>query len=545
MLEKDDQVGEYKLIKFLGKGQYGEVWLAEKKLQISKKKFQHALKFLFSRDDEIDLEAAEAEIDTWVEASGHPNVMSVLDMLFYKGNIVIVSEYAEAGSLREWLKRNGGIAPSQKKAIEMLLGILRGIEHLHSRNVVHRDLKPDNILLQGNFPRITDFGISRIVSENSTLTNAIGSPAYMSPEAFLGSKLPQTDIWSAGVILYEMLSGTLPFIGESVYQLKDVIQQSEPGPLPQKVPPELQEIVKKSLQKQREKRFQTAQEMREELESVLYDLFGKNKKLPANSTDPQEAVSTLPIVKTSDKSNWTFVPEILHLQEFEQMETLTDEKVGIDTLPPRINFNRLRKQASDNELQLQTETLKTNLITDKSIGKAKTESNFWLGLGVAGFVGLAIGVFGIGMLTTSLIKTPGTKNNLITSNLNVPKNIPANSLQNISINSSVPAVPEESALKRVEELESRLNILEEKSGAPIGERMDVFYSALKKDSTARGVIINYGTDMEVAKREFEIRRAISSRKYDVSRVKFVRGGTAPGIKTRFFIVPAGAQEPNP
>ncbi len=181
MLKKDDKIGDYKLEKFLGRGQFGEVWLAEKQLQFSTRTFRHALKFLFNAGDEIDLKSAEAEIDTWIEASGHPNVMSVLDMLLHKDYIIIVSEFAEGGSLKGWLTQNSGKAPSHEKALEMMTGILRGIEHLHSKSVVHRDLKPDNILLQGNFPRITDFGISRIVSDGSMSTKAMGSPAYMSP----------------------------------------------------------------------------------------------------------------------------------------------------------------------------------------------------------------------------------------------------------------------------------------------------------------------------------------------------------------------------
>src|ERR1044072_4463063 len=124
MLEPGDKIGDYTLVRFLGKGQFGEVWLAEKELQLSKKKFQHALKFLFNPGDEINLKSAQAEIDTWIESSGHPNVMSVLDMLIYNDHIVIASEYAEGGSLKSWLSQSKGRAPSHEKALEMMTGIL-------------------------------------------------------------------------------------------------------------------------------------------------------------------------------------------------------------------------------------------------------------------------------------------------------------------------------------------------------------------------------------------------------------------------------------
>lgn len=278
MLEKDDRIGDYTLEKFLGRGQFGEVWLAQKQLQFGNRKFRHALKFLSNIGDEINLKAAEAEVDTWIEASGHPNVMSVLDMLFHKEHIIIVSEFAESGSLKHWLDRNDKKAPSNEKAVEMMQGILRGIEHLHSRNIVHRDLKPDNILLQGNFPRIADFGISRIILENSTLTKAIGSPAYMSPESFLGSKSPQTDIWGAGVILYEMLTGTYPFGGETIYALKDAIDRSQPQPLPDSVPPQLQAVIYKALEKDRANRYQTAREMNAALKNVWVAIENEAKQ---------------------------------------------------------------------------------------------------------------------------------------------------------------------------------------------------------------------------------------------------------------------------
>lgn len=279
MLECGDKIGEYTLARFLGRGQFGEVWLAEKELQFSTRKVQHALKFLFNLGEEVNLKSAEAEIDTWIEASGHPNVMSVLDMLVYRDHVVIASEYADGGSLKDWLKRSGGKAPSHEKALEMMTGILSGIEHLHSRNVVHRDLKPDNILLQGNFPRITDFGISRIISAGSMSTVAMGSPFYMSPESFDGSKSTQTDIWSAGVILYEMLTGEHPYRADTIYGLVSSIRKDEPKALSDKIPLGMQRVIETALRKDMAQRFATAEAMRISIETEMHNLKVRlNKK---------------------------------------------------------------------------------------------------------------------------------------------------------------------------------------------------------------------------------------------------------------------------
>jgi serine/threonine-protein kinase len=349
MLEKDDVIGDYKLINFLGRGQFGEVWLAEKQLQFSKRKFRHALKFLSNFGDEINLKAAEDEIDTWIEASGHPNVMSVLDMLIHKEHIIIVSEFAEGGSLKSWLVQNGKKAPSHEKALEMILGILRGIEHLHSRNVVHRDLKPDNILLQGNFPRITDFGISRIVSTNSMSTKAMGSPAYMSPESFQGSKSPQCDIWSAGVILYEMLNGTHPYTSETIYGLVASIQQDEPTPLSDNIPLELRKIVENALQKDTSKRFQTAREMRIAVERAIHNL--KVKAEASENAIKEEIVnhiSTQPIIENTYKEELNN-NEIIETQPLEPTQKIiTQPQVEIvgETQPSQI-----QKTKDTNELE--------------------------------------------------------------------------------------------------------------------------------------------------------------------------------------------------
>src|SRR5205085_8138967 len=102
-------------------------------------------------------------------------------------------------------------APSIDIAIKIMFGILDGLEHLHTRQIIHRDLKPSNLLLQGHTPRIADFGISRIIKTTSQSITIAGTYAYMAPEAFDGRRNEQTDIWAAGVIFYQMLTGRLPF----------------------------------------------------------------------------------------------------------------------------------------------------------------------------------------------------------------------------------------------------------------------------------------------------------------------------------------------
>ena len=200
----------------------------------------------------------------------------MLDGFLHENYFVIVSEYADGGSLRDWLKENGGKAPTLEKAVEIMSGILDGLSHLHKQNIVHRDLKPENVLLKDDIPCIADFGVSRII-ENTSLTNSqlgtntAGSPMYMSPESFERIKpAPQIDIWSAGVMLFEMLSGKTPYSGETIPALIFEIVTKEPRDLPANIPDSFQRVVKKSLAKELDDRFSSAKEMREALMKALY-----------------------------------------------------------------------------------------------------------------------------------------------------------------------------------------------------------------------------------------------------------------------------------
>ncbi len=259
----NDQIGPYQLIKKLGRGGFGEVWLAKNVTAFVAREV--ALKI--PHDEDVDLNAIKQEAEIWLAASGHPNVLPFIEANVYEDYVAIVSEYAPDGSLHDWLKQNGGRAPSIEAALEMTGGILNGLAHLHARNIIHRDLKPDNILLQGTTPRITDFGISRVFKSTSHSAVSAGTPVYMAPEAFDGKRNQQTDVWSVGVMLYQMLSGRLPFNGETSWEVEKAVRSQEPRPLPTTIPDWLHKIVCKAIAKNSSERYQFATEMMSALQA--------------------------------------------------------------------------------------------------------------------------------------------------------------------------------------------------------------------------------------------------------------------------------------
>jgi len=263
MFQQGQQIGSYTLLSKLGRGGFGEVWLAEKRSQFVTKKVAVKLPL----DEQINFDAIRQEAELWEQASGNANILPIIDADVIDGQVVIVSEYADGGSLHDKLRNEGKL--SVKQSVEMTVGILNGLEFLHNRKIIHRDIKPQNILLQGDTPRLADFGISRAMQTTSISSKLVGTDAYMSPEAFDGKRSIQTDIWSVGVVLYQLLAGSLPFPQEHPSERIFAILTKEFPPLPNEVPQSLQRIVAKSLAKMPENRYQTSGDMRGELNKAL------------------------------------------------------------------------------------------------------------------------------------------------------------------------------------------------------------------------------------------------------------------------------------
>lgn len=269
MFYANQKIGQYKLIKKIARGGFGEVWQAEKQSPLVTKKVAIKLPL----DASIDIETIKQEATLWEEASGHPNVVPLIDADIYDGQIVIVSEYASGGSLADKLK-DVAFLPIEE-AVEITIGILNGLEFLHSKKIIHRDIKPANILMHNGTPRLTDFGISRAMRTDTISTGIYGTVNFMPPESFEGIRSEQTDIWSVGVLLYKILTGKLPFPQLHPKEAMFAIITKEPEPLPFEIPVRLQEIIYKSLAKNTAPnqipplRYSSAAQMRADLQEFL------------------------------------------------------------------------------------------------------------------------------------------------------------------------------------------------------------------------------------------------------------------------------------
>src|SRR6186997_2679360 len=205
-------------------------------------------------------------------ALNHPNIVSIYDRGNAEDTYYIAMEFLDGRTLKELIVGRG--AAPINVAIEYARQILSALRFAHRHGIVHRDIKPHNVLVDGEgHLKVTDFGIARAGASQMTEEGSIiGTAQYLSPEQARGTQVDQTsDLYSLGIVLYEMLTGEVPFTGESPVEIAMKHLSDTPRPpsvLRPEIPPDLDMVVLRALAKSPEDRFQTAEEMDAELERV-------------------------------------------------------------------------------------------------------------------------------------------------------------------------------------------------------------------------------------------------------------------------------------
>jgi serine/threonine-protein kinase len=254
---------------------------------------------------------------------GHPHIVSVFDTGSDDGVHFIVMEYVEGRTLAEILAGGGRILPD--RAIDIAMDVCRALEAAHAQGVIHRDIKPGNIMLdpRGDV-KVTDFGIARVTTTADTVAQTaaiLGTASYLSPEQAQGQPVDgRSDIYSLGCVLYEMVTGRPPFLGDSPVAVasKQVLEQPTPASrLNPDVTADLDAVILRALAKNPANRYQSAEEMRADLERAKRGLpVDATPLLPAGATQvldrpPAHATELLPPTEPERRTNW--VPIVVTL----------------------------------------------------------------------------------------------------------------------------------------------------------------------------------------------------------------------------------------
>src|SRR5258708_36311381 len=279
-------LSHYRIVSKIGAGGMGEVYLA----QDTKLDRKVAIKFLheeFSKDaDKLGRFILEAKA---ASALNHPNILTVYEIGEVDGKNYIATELIDGQTLREHLAHKDSLPLNTILKIGMQVS--EALSAAHQAGIIHRDIKPENIMLRKDgYAKVLDFGLAKLSEPGAVATGSAGSEdaarvqvntapgmvmgtvSYMSPEQARGKVTDaRTDLWSLGVVLYEMLSGKVPFTGETINHTIVSILEREPLLL-ENVPAELQRIVRKSMTKDVDMRYQTAHDLLIDLKNLRRDL---------------------------------------------------------------------------------------------------------------------------------------------------------------------------------------------------------------------------------------------------------------------------------
>ena len=273
MFFRGQTVGKYKILSPLGSGGFGTVYLAQdtwldKKVAIKVPHRQQSLDF-----GELLHEPR------LLGSLNHPNVVSVLTADRQDGVFFIVMEYVTGETLETMIMREGAIELS--RALDFSVQIANAVDHAHGNNVIHRDLRPGNVLVnEQGLVKVADFGTSRVLEIAAHGTTVIGSPPYMAPEQFHGKATFASDVYSLGVTMYQMLTGVLPYETPSPADLSRLMTGelvSAPRVRNPKLPKSVSDIVMKALAPDVSARYQRASDLLSDILALNRELAGRRR----------------------------------------------------------------------------------------------------------------------------------------------------------------------------------------------------------------------------------------------------------------------------
>ncbi|MCK4783484.1 MAG: serine/threonine protein kinase, partial [Desulfobacteraceae bacterium] len=273
----------FELIEHLGTGGFAQTWrthIVDQELIDDWGVEEVAIKIPLTRHNELllrkEVELTGSLCQQMTEIEGK-NIVDYLGFEIFEGQVVMVMRYIPGGNLRKIIGRIGKWKPLEvQKAVEIALGILKGLSVIHKKHIIHRDITPENILMDGKIPKISDFGVGRILKTNELASTGKGTFWYKAPELLYEERGASfnVDLWSFGVTFYEMLCGQFPFgINEKTPEGKItslILDNNIKLLFPKKmcIPEELQKILKRTLERNRHYRYKTANEVIDDLREV-------------------------------------------------------------------------------------------------------------------------------------------------------------------------------------------------------------------------------------------------------------------------------------